>query len=48
MQDFIDYLRYKELTSGYRTRQQEVDELSRQINKNWRNGNKDKFSGARL
>jgi hypothetical protein len=32
MQDLIDYLRYKELTSAYGVNQQEVDTLAREIN----------------
>jgi hypothetical protein len=43
MQDFIDYLRYKELTAGYSIEQSEVDKLAREINKNWWENNKDKF-----
>ena len=40
IQDIIDYLRYKELTSGYQTEQSEVDALAREINNNWWNRNK--------
>ena len=43
IQDIIDYLYYKELTSDYQTEQSEVDVLSRQINKNWWTENKNKF-----
>jgi hypothetical protein len=44
MQDLIDYLRYKELTSAYSVNQQEVDTLAREINSGWWNKNQDKFS----
>ena len=44
IQDIIDYLRYKELTSGYQTEQSEVDALAKEINRDWWNRNKDKFS----
>ena len=40
IQDVIDYLRYKELTSGYKTEQSEVDALAKEINSNWWNKNK--------
>ena len=43
IQDFLDYLRYKELTSGYHTEQSEVDTLAKEINQNWWNKNKHKF-----
>ena len=35
IQDLIDYLRYKELTSTYEVSQSEVDMLARDINKSW-------------
>ena len=40
IQDLIDYLRYKELTSSYEVGQSEVDLLAREINKNWWEKNK--------
>ena len=43
MQDMIDYLRFKELTSGYSVGQPEVDQLAKAINKNWWNQNQLKF-----
>jgi hypothetical protein len=43
IQDLIDYLRYKELTSDYSVSQPEVDQLAREINKNWWRSNKGKF-----
>ena len=45
IQDIIDYLRYKELTSDYKTEQSEADALAREINSNWWNKNKNKFLG---
>lgn len=35
LQDFVDYARYKELTSKFSVAQQQVDQLADQINKNW-------------
>ena len=35
IQEFVDYFRYIELTSGYNVPQTEVDALAREINKNW-------------
>jgi hypothetical protein len=35
LQDFIDYARYKELTSDSKATQKEIDELSSKINKDW-------------
>jgi len=35
LQDFLDYARYKELTSKFKTSQKEVDKLADQINKDW-------------
>ena len=43
MQDMIDYLRFKELTSGYNVAQSEVDQLAKAINKNWWEQNQSKF-----
>jgi uncharacterized protein YeeX (DUF496 family) len=43
IQDIIDYLRYKELTDSYSVPQSEVDQLAREINKNWWESNKTKF-----
>ena len=33
LQDMLDYLKYKEFTSGTTAKQSEVDELSNEINK---------------
>jgi hypothetical protein len=35
LQDFLDYARYKELTSKFKISQKEVDKISDQINKDW-------------
>jgi hypothetical protein len=43
MQDMIDYLRYKELTANYSVVQSEVDNLAREINRNWWKQNAAKF-----
>jgi len=47
IQDVIDYLRYKELTSAYEVNQSEVDTLAREINKSWWEKNKDNYEGIR-
>jgi hypothetical protein len=36
IQELVDYFRYIELTSSYKTPQTEVDTLARDINKKWR------------
>ena len=43
MQDIIDYLRYKELTSNYSVTQSEVDDLAQTINRKWWEQNHLKF-----
>jgi hypothetical protein len=43
MQDMIDYLRYKELTSNYSVAQSEVDNLAQEINRKWWKQNQSKF-----
>lgn len=35
LQDFLNYARYKELTSGFRIEQEEVDKLANEISSNW-------------
>lgn len=35
LQDFLDYARYKELTSGFKIPQKEVDALAEKVNKDW-------------
>ena len=46
VQDLIDYLRYKELTSMYEVSQSEVDTLAREINKNWWKTNKSNYESV--
>jgi hypothetical protein len=45
IQDLIDYLRYKELTSSYKVSQSEVDSLAREINTNRWKKNKGNYEG---
>ena len=40
LQRFLNYARYKELTSGFQVDQKEVDSLSNQIKKTWWSKNK--------
>ncbi len=35
LQDFLNYARYKELTSGFTVAQKEVDKLATKINSSW-------------
>ncbi|MEP7197786.1 MAG: hypothetical protein ABI851_14800 [Saprospiraceae bacterium] len=39
LQDFLDYARYKELTTTFKAPQKEVDKLASEINKDWWNKN---------
>lgn len=43
LQDFIDYARYKELTSDFEVSQKEVDRLADKINKDWWTKNRKRF-----
>lgn len=43
LQDFIDYARYKELTSKSKATQKEIDELATEVNKNWWSKNRSRF-----
>lgn len=44
IQDFVDYVRYKELTSkSKKTDQSVVDQLTEEININWWNENKSRL-----
>ncbi len=43
VQKFINYIRYKELTSGSKVEQQDADYLANKIDKNWWLKNKDRF-----
>ena len=42
LQDFLNYARYKELTSKFDTLQEEVNKLANEINVNWRKQDKAK------
>jgi hypothetical protein len=42
-QRIIDYIRYLEITSKSQATQEEVDKLSREINKTWWDKNKSEF-----
>jgi hypothetical protein len=44
LQDFLNYARYKELTSKFKVDQKEVDELASQINSKWWTKNKHKLT----
>jgi hypothetical protein len=35
LQDFLNFARYKELTSNFKVEQKEVDKLAEQINTKW-------------
>lgn len=43
LQDFLDYARYKELTSKFSVAQSQVDKLADQINKSWWTKNRKRF-----
>ncbi|HEY5327177.1 MAG TPA: hypothetical protein VIJ27_09255 [Mucilaginibacter sp.] len=43
LQDFIDYARYKELTSKSKVPQKDIDELAEKINKDWWTENRKRF-----
>ena len=43
LQEFINYARYKELTSNISVEQDEVDKLANEINETWWQVNKDRF-----
>jgi len=43
VQKFINYIRYKELTSGSKAEQKDADSLADKIDKNWWLKNKDRF-----
>ncbi len=43
LQDFLNYARYKELTSTFKTDQKEVDKLANDINAKWWTKNKTKL-----
>lgn len=43
LQDFIDYARYKELTSNFKVAQKEVDRIAYKLNKDWWTKNRKHF-----
>ncbi len=43
LQDFLNYALYKELTSGLKTDQKEVDKLASEINSKWWTKNRSKL-----
>jgi hypothetical protein len=43
LQDFLNYARYKELTANFKTDQQEVDKLAKEINSKWWAKNRNKL-----
>jgi len=43
LQDFIDYARYKELTSKSKVPQKDIDELAEKINKDWWTENRKRY-----
>jgi hypothetical protein len=44
LQDFLNYARYKELTSGFGVTQKQVDKLADQINSSWWKKNKKRLT----
>jgi predicted nucleotide-binding protein (sugar kinase/HSP70/actin superfamily) len=43
LQDFLNYARYKELTSTFKTNQKEVDKITSEINAKWWTKNRSKL-----
>jgi len=43
LQEFLNYARYQELTSGSKVSQTEVDKFADEVNKKWWAANKSKF-----
>jgi predicted nucleotide-binding protein (sugar kinase/HSP70/actin superfamily) len=43
LQDFLNYTRYKELTSDIKLTQEEVDKLADEVNRDWWTKNRNKF-----
>ncbi len=43
LQELANFFRYKEITSKYSTKQDSVDELASEINKNWYNANRERL-----
>lgn len=40
LQDFIDFERYKEITAKFKVDQIKVDQLAKEVNKNWWSANR--------
>ena len=40
LQEFLNYARYKELTSDFKVTQKDIDKLANEINSKWWNKNK--------
>ena len=43
LQDFLNYARYRELTSRFKVSQKEVDKLADEVKKNWWTKNRKRF-----
>ena len=43
LQDFLDYARYKELTSKFSVPQSQIDQMADQVNKSWWSKNRKRF-----
>jgi hypothetical protein len=43
LQDFLDYLSYKQSTSDVEVAHEKVDELASEVNKNWWKANRKRF-----
>jgi len=43
LQDFLDFARYKEITAKFKIDQAKVDQLARDVNKNWWSDNRARF-----
>jgi hypothetical protein len=43
LQDLVNFFRFKEITSQYKTEQNVVDEISSELNKNWYKTNRERI-----
>ena len=43
IQEFLDYFKYKEMAQNSKAKQQDADQLAREVNKSWWQQNKDKY-----
>ena len=43
LQDFVDYIRYKELASDIDVPQNQIDQLASEINKEWWKKNRERY-----